>query len=73
MSLYEVTCLSNVPSLSTAVLNAVISLSNLSGLTAIYLYNEGMFCPCCGMQLRLTPSNKEGKDRLIQERRYIIN
>jgi hypothetical protein len=36
----------------------------------VYLYhNEGMFCPCCGMQLRLTPSNREGKDRLRQERR----
>ncbi|MFL6421544.1 MAG: hypothetical protein ACJ71P_19360 [Nitrososphaeraceae archaeon] len=36
----------------------------------VYMYyNEGMFCPCCGMQLRLTPSNREGKDRLRQERR----
>jgi hypothetical protein len=36
MSLYDVDSLSNVPSLSTAVLNAVISLSNLSGLIAIF-------------------------------------
>jgi hypothetical protein len=35
MSLYDVASLSSVPSLSTAVLNAVISLSNLSGLIAI--------------------------------------
>jgi hypothetical protein len=35
MSLYEVNSLSNVPSLSTAVLNALISLSNLTGLIAI--------------------------------------
>ena len=35
MSLYEVASLSTVPSLSTAVLNAVISLSNLSGLIAM--------------------------------------
>src|SRR5919198_6322851 len=35
MSLYDVASLSNTPSLSTAVLNAVISLSNLSGLIAI--------------------------------------
>ncbi|MFL6462560.1 MAG: hypothetical protein ACJ71J_16725 [Nitrososphaeraceae archaeon] len=34
-------------------------------------YNEGMFCPCCGMQLRLTPSNREGKERLRQQRRLI--
>jgi hypothetical protein len=35
ISLYDVASLSNVPSLSTAVLNEVISLSNLSGLIAI--------------------------------------
>jgi hypothetical protein len=35
MLLYEVASLSSVPSLSTAVLNAVISLSNLSGLIAM--------------------------------------
>jgi hypothetical protein len=35
MSLYDVASLSSVPSLSTAVLNAVISLSNLSELMAI--------------------------------------
>jgi hypothetical protein len=29
------------------------------------------FYPCCGMQLRLTPSNKEGKERLRQERRLV--
>jgi hypothetical protein len=34
-------------------------------------YNQGMFCPRCGMQLRLTPSTKEGKDRLRQERRIV--
>ncbi|MFL6324160.1 MAG: hypothetical protein ACJ71K_11090 [Nitrososphaeraceae archaeon] len=38
----------------------------------VYLYyNESMFCPCCGMQLRLTPSNREGKERLRQQRRLI--
>jgi hypothetical protein len=36
MSLYDVASLSNAPSLSTAVLSAVISLSNLSGLIAIF-------------------------------------
>jgi hypothetical protein len=36
MLLYEVDSLSSVPSLSTAVLNAVISLSYLSGLIAIF-------------------------------------
>ncbi|MFL6407346.1 MAG: hypothetical protein ACJ71F_09790 [Nitrososphaeraceae archaeon] len=34
----------------------------------VYMYyNDGMFCPCCGMQLRLTPSNREGKDRLTRK------
>jgi hypothetical protein len=34
-------------------------------------YNDGMFCPCCGMQLRLTPSNTEGKERLTAKKRII--
>ncbi|MFL6456222.1 MAG: hypothetical protein ACJ71G_04545 [Nitrososphaeraceae archaeon] len=34
--MYDVTSLSSVPSLSTAVLSEVISLSNLSGLIAIF-------------------------------------
>lgn len=25
----------------------------------IYLYNDGTFCPCCGIQLRTTPHNKK--------------
>lgn len=37
MSLYDVASLSNTPSLSTAVRTAAISLSNLSGLMAIFL------------------------------------
>ena len=37
MSLYDVASLSNTPSLSTAVRSAAISLSNLSGLMAIFL------------------------------------
>ena len=39
----------------------------------IYLYHKGVFCPCCGLQLRTTPSNKRGKERLRlreQEKRY---
>jgi hypothetical protein len=24
----------------------------------VYMYNDNMFCPCCGMQLRLTPSDR---------------
>jgi hypothetical protein len=35
----------------------------------VYLYNERMLCPCGGMQLRLTPSNREDKERLGQEGR----
>ena len=32
MSLYDVSSLSNIPSLSTAILNAVMCLSNFSGV-----------------------------------------
>lgn len=35
----------------------------------IYFYHNGVFCPCCGMQLRLTPSNKEGKERIRQRKK----
>ena len=34
-------------------------------------HNEDMFCPSCGMQLRLTPSDREGKERLRQQRRIV--
>jgi predicted amidophosphoribosyltransferase len=30
----------------------------------VYMYNDGMFCPCCGMQLRLTPSSRRCKEIL---------
>jgi predicted amidophosphoribosyltransferase len=30
----------------------------------VYLYHNGLFCPCCGMQLRLTPSSRECKEIL---------
>jgi len=58
----DVASLSNVPSLSTAVLNAVMSLSNLSELIAIFPWSMEVqtFCilpiilsradlPCCSV------------------------
>src|SRR5919199_768440 len=30
----------------------------------VYLYHNGLFCPCCDMQLRLTPSSRECKEIL---------
>jgi|SRR6187200_367119 len=36
-----------------------------------YFYHNGLFCPCCGMQLRRTPSTKNGKERL--RRRVYVN
>jgi hypothetical protein len=32
----------------------------------VYMYNDEMFCPCCGMQLRLTPSSRRCKEILIK-------
>ncbi len=37
----------------------------------VYMYNDSMFCPCCGMQLRLTPSSKRCKE--ILRKRKAIN
>ena len=31
-----------------------------------YFYYNGSFCPCCGMQLRLSPTSKKGKERIRQ-------
>jgi hypothetical protein len=29
-------------------------------------YYDGVFCPCCGMALRMSPTNKRDKERLRQ-------
>jgi hypothetical protein len=31
-------------------------------------YNGGLFCPCCGMQLRRTPTAKRCKERLRRKK-----
>jgi uncharacterized Zn finger protein (UPF0148 family) len=31
-------------------------------------YNGGLFCPCCGMQLRRNPTAKRGRDRLRRKK-----
>ena len=30
----------------------------------IYFYHYGVFCPCCGMALRMSPTSKRDKERL---------
>jgi hypothetical protein len=35
----------------------------------VYLYHAGTFCRCCGRQLRTTPNNKKGKERLRQRKK----
>jgi uncharacterized Zn finger protein (UPF0148 family) len=30
----------------------------------IYMFHTGVFCPCCGMQLRTTPIDKKGKEKI---------
>jgi hypothetical protein len=30
----------------------------------IFLYRNGLFCPCCGVQLRLPSTGKNGEERL---------
>ena len=37
----------------------------------VNMYNDNAFCPCCGMQLRLTPSSRECKE--ILRRRKAVN
>jgi hypothetical protein len=31
-------------------------------------YDKGIFCPCCGMQLRTTPTTKTAKEKLMKYR-----
>ncbi|HEY9385722.1 MAG TPA: hypothetical protein VIP70_01675 [Nitrososphaeraceae archaeon] len=31
-------------------------------------HNDGVFCPCCGVQLRTTPIDKKGKENLRNAR-----
>jgi hypothetical protein len=37
----------------------------------VYLNHKGLFCPCCGMQLRLTPSSRECKE-FLRKRKSIV-
>ncbi len=32
----------------------------------VYYYHDGVFCTCCGMALRTSPTNKKDKERLRQ-------
>jgi hypothetical protein len=32
----------------------------------IYCCHDGIFCPCCAMTLRMSPTNKRDKERLRQ-------
>jgi hypothetical protein len=37
----------------------------------VYLYHSGLFCPCCGMQLRLIPSSRECKEMLEYRKGHV--
>jgi hypothetical protein len=32
----------------------------------VYYYHDGVFCLCCGMALRMSPTSKRDKERLKQ-------
>ena len=32
----------------------------------VYYYHDGLFCACCGMALRMSPTNKRDKEKLKQ-------
>jgi len=32
----------------------------------VYYYHSGVFCPCCGMALRTSPTSKRDKEKLRQ-------
>jgi len=33
----------------------------------VYLLHDGVFCPCCGMALRVSPMARRDKEKLRQE------
>jgi hypothetical protein len=39
----------------------------------IYMYHDGIFCRCCGMQLRTTPIDKRGKEKIRRYNKMIKN
>jgi len=32
----------------------------------VYFFHNGIFCPCCGMALRSSPTSRKDKERLRQ-------
>ena len=32
----------------------------------VYFFHDGVFCPCCGMALRMSPTSKRDKEKLRQ-------
>jgi hypothetical protein len=38
----------------------------------VYMYNQSAFCPCCGIQLRLTPSSRKCKEILRKRKSTIV-
>jgi hypothetical protein len=36
----------------------------------VYMYHDVLFCPCCGMQLTLSPSSRECKE-ILRKRKCI--
>lgn len=34
----------------------------------IFIHWNGLFCPCCGMRLRMKPRNKKYKTKLLEEK-----
>jgi hypothetical protein len=53
------------------LVEAIISLARNTVEDEVYLYHDGLFCPCCGMQLRLTPSSRECKE-ILRKRKKLI-
>jgi hypothetical protein len=40
----------------------------------VYFLHDGLFCPCCGMRLRVSPVNKKDRNRReIQSNTFMSN
>ena len=38
----------------------------------VHFLHDGSFCPCCGMRLRLSPTNRKDKQKLRQNQRLNV-
>lgn len=47
-------------------LDVRVNIQGAGGRYEVYCFHEGLFCPCCSIALRISPTTKRDKERLRQ-------